>query len=58
MHRPADARPGAVAVRAWRYAPTRHAGGSWLNMAESIERVLKRRRSTVSIRSAGDRELV
>jgi hypothetical protein len=41
--RPQDARPGAEAVRAWRDAPLHAWGGSWLNRAGSIERVLKRR---------------
>ena len=40
---PQDARAGAVAVRAWGHAALHARGGSWLNMAESIERVLKRR---------------
>src|SRR3954464_1805367 len=59
-HRPQDARPGAVAVRAWRHAPL-HARGRQLAQHGGVDRAraqAPRARRSASAQPRGDRELV
>src|SRR3954467_10569223 len=59
-HRPQDARPGAVAVRAGRYAPL-HARGRQLAQHGGVDRAraqAPRARRSASAQPRGDRELV
>ena len=59
-HRPQDARPGAVAVRAWRHAPL-HARGRQLAQHGRVDRAraqAPRARRSASAQPRRDRELV